>query len=152
MSSMCHFVCLSLVVSVEIGLSLCGGQLKPTDSTRAYNLVLNYCSPLSLSSSHTICVTVSQCMLVKKCVKCVCAFVTCHPVPHGELRSHTVKETLPRGRLPIPNQLTVSAAGNPPVHKEARYDTTALQAREGARDGIDMASTVVLGKSLRGCD
>lgn len=45
--------------------------------------------------------------------------------------------------MPIPNQLTVSAAGNPPVHKEARYDTTALQAREGARDSIDTASTFV---------
>lgn len=67
----------------------------------------------------------------------------CHPVPHRALHYRTVKETLPRGRMPIPNQLTVSAAGNPPVHKEARYDTTALQAREGARDSIDMASTLV---------
>lgn len=50
---------------------------------------------------------------------------------------------LPRGRMPIPNRLTVSVAGNPPVHKEARYDTTALQAREGAGDSIDTAGTFV---------
>lgn len=64
-------------------------------------------------------------------------------VPHRAFHSHTVKEKLPRGRMPIPNHLTVSVAGNPPVHKEARYDTAALQAREGARDSIDTASTVV---------
>lgn len=45
--------------------------------------------------------------------------------------------------MPIPNRLTVSAAGNPPAHKEARYDTTALQAREGARESIDTTSTFV---------
>lgn len=67
----------------------------------------------------------------------------CHPAPHTALHSHTVKETLPRGRMPIPNRLTFSAAGNPPVHKEGRYDTTALEAREGARDSIDTASTFV---------
>lgn len=50
---------------------------------------------------------------------------------------------LPRGRMPIPNRLTVSMAGNPPVHKEARYDTTALQAREGARNSIDTAGTFI---------
>lgn len=67
----------------------------------------------------------------------------CHPAPLTALHSHTVKETLPRGRMPIPNRLTFSAAGNPLVHKEGRYDTTALEAREGARDSIDTASTFV---------
>lgn len=45
--------------------------------------------------------------------------------------------------MPIPNYLTISVSGNPPVHKEARYDTTGLQAREGARDTIDRVSTFV---------
>lgn len=45
--------------------------------------------------------------------------------------------------MPIPNWLTISVAGNPPVHKEARYDTTGLQAREGARDTIDRVNTFV---------
>lgn len=92
---------------------------------------------------HSVTPTVSLCHCVCAPQNSMCAFVTCPPVPHGALRSHTVKETLPRGRMPIPNQLTVSAAGNPPAHKEARYDTTALQAREGARDSIDTASTFV---------
>lgn len=66
-----------------------------------------------------------------------------HSGLHEVIRSHTVKETLPRGRMPIPNRLTVSAAGNPLVHKEPRYDTTALQAREGASNSIDTAGTFV---------
>lgn len=74
---------------------------------------------------------------------CLLHLFWCHSVLQGMLLSHTVKETLPRGRMPIPNRLTVSVAGNPPVHKEARYDTTALQAREGTSDSIDTASTVV---------
>lgn len=49
-------------------------------------------------------------------------------------------------------QLTVSEAGNPPVHKEARYDSTALQAREGADRGhYWYGQRFCLGKSLREC-
>lgn len=47
-------------------------------------------------------------------------------------------------------QLTVSEAGNPPVHKEARYDSTALQAREGTDRGhYWYGQRFCLGKSLR---
>lgn len=51
--------------------------------------------------------------------------------------------------MPIPNRLTVSVAGNPLLHKEARYDTTGLQAREEARDCIDRVS-FLSGKILKG--
>lgn len=60
----------------------------------------------------------------------------------------TVKETSPRGQMPIPNRLTVSVAGNPLTHKEARYDTTALQAREGQ---YWYCKHFCLRKSLRDC-
>lgn len=61
------------------------------------------------------------------------------------------KKKLPRGQLPIPNRLTVSVAGNPPLHKEARYDTTTLQAWEGAWDRIDTVSTFIW-ESPKGSD
>lgn len=120
-------------------LLLCKGQVKLTGLHR-YHEIPQFgpvSSVPSLSHSHTSCVTMS---------KYVCVCRICHRVIQSYMErsvSHTVKETLPRGRLPIPNRLTVSAAGNPPAHKEARYDTTALQAREGARDSIDTASTFV---------
>lgn len=66
------------------------------------------------------------------------------------LHSHTFEGTLPRGRMPIPNRLTVSVAGNPPQsHKKARYDTAALQAREGAAGRHWCGEHFSLGKSLR---
>lgn len=47
-------------------------------------------------------------------------------------------------------QLTVSEAGNPLAHKEARYDSTALQAREGTDQGhYWYGQCFCLGKSLR---
>lgn len=77
----------------------------------------------------------------------------CQPVARARtaLHSHTFEGTLPRGRMPIPNRLTVSVAGNPPPsHKKARYDTAALQAREGAAGRHWCGEHFSLGKSLRG--
>lgn len=79
--------------------------------------------------------------LREKNTNCVFSCVN-QPYTEGSIPTQ-LKNMLPRGQMPIPNRLTVSVAGNPPLHKEARYDTTGLQAREEARDSIDRVSAFV---------
>lgn len=142
-----HIVGPTLFTATEKGLHLCDYQVKltiQTDTTiwRGVNSDLpchfHTVTPFLVTVLLYVCVCASA--LPKKKNACVCHVSSSPtrsaPFPHG-------KEMLPRGRLPIPNQLTVSPTGNPPSHKEARYDTTALQAREGARDSIDTESTFV---------
>lgn len=79
----------------------------------------------------------------------LCATCMCQPVARRPLLSHRFDRALPRGRMPIPNRLTVSGAGNPlPLHKKGRYDTAALQAREGAVGRHWCSKHFSLGKSL----
>lgn len=70
----------------------------------------------------------------------------CHSFPHS---SHTVKETLPRGRMPIPNRLTISVAGNPLRTKRA--DMIPQHCRQGRDLGtILIRQEFLSGKILRG--
>lgn len=57
--------------------------------------------------------------------------------------SHTATVTLPRGAKPIPIHLIVSQAGNPPPHKEPKFNTEPLQAQEAPLTNIDTRGTFV---------
>lgn len=73
----------------------------------------------------------------------------CHPVSHGALCSHTVKEMLPRGRLPIPNSSPFQRLEIPLRTK--RPDMIAQHCRRGRELGTVLIRTALLsGKILKG--
>lgn len=76
----------------------------------------------------------------------------CHPVPHGVFCSHTVKETLPRGRMLIPNRLTVSAAGNPPCAQRGQIWYHGTAGEGGSLGQYWYGKHFCLAKSLRECN
>lgn len=145
-----YIVSPSPVTSTEKGLPLCEGQVKISrdwyHKSLQFGLVSFQICPVAFTLSHHLCHCVIACVC---CRKSMCAFVTYHPVPHGALRSHTVKKRCPEVGCPFPTGSPFQQLEIPLRTK--RPDMIPQHCRRGRELGTVLIRKALLsGKILKG--